>query len=80
MTSESILGGRGGSYMPNFIYFTRLPIYCKRNFLSQDVIHVPGGIAYAYYGCAPEHIEREVLSRLDDRLAGVVKEFMSRFF
>jgi len=29
--------------------------------------------------CVPGHIEREVLARLDDRLAGVVSEFMLQF-
>ena len=29
--------------------------------------------------CVPGHIEREVMARLDDRLAGVVKEFVGRF-
>ena len=46
---------------------------------SDTIACITGGIAQAFYGGVPEHIEREVMARLDDRLAGVVNEFARRF-
>lgn len=46
---------------------------------SDTIACITGGIGHAYYGGVPQHIEREVMTRLDDRLAGVVSEFAGRF-
>lgn len=46
---------------------------------SDTIACITGGIAHAFYGGVPEHIERGVMARLDDGLAGVVDEFMRRF-
>ena len=46
---------------------------------SDTIACITGGIAHAFYGGVPEHIEQEVMARLDDRLAGVVNEFARRF-
>jgi ADP-ribosylglycohydrolase len=40
---------------------------------------IAGGIAQAYYGGVPQGIRTEVLTRLDDRLRGVLEEFEGRF-
>jgi ADP-ribosylglycohydrolase len=40
---------------------------------------IAGSIAEAYYGGVPARIAEAVLSRLDDRLRSVVREFRSRF-
>lgn len=40
---------------------------------------IAGGIAEAFYGGVPEEIRRQTLSKLDDRLKGVVEQFIERF-
>ncbi len=40
---------------------------------------IAGAIAEAHYGGVPAHIAEPVLSKLDDRLRGVVDEFRGRF-
>ena len=46
---------------------------------SDTLACINGGIAQAFYGGVPGHIEDEVLARLDDRLSMVAIEFMDRF-
>jgi ADP-ribosylglycohydrolase len=40
---------------------------------------ITGGIAEAFYGNVPEHIERRVLKILDDPLRSVTLQFMQRY-
>jgi ADP-ribosylglycohydrolase len=40
---------------------------------------IAGGIAEAYYGGVPEAIRAQALTRLDDRLRGVIEEFSARY-
>jgi ADP-ribosylglycohydrolase len=40
---------------------------------------IAGGIAEAFYGGVPEEIGSQVLAALDERLRGVVEEFMEHF-
>ena len=40
---------------------------------------IAGGIAEAFYGGVPEEIRTPVLSLLDDRLRGVLDEFIERY-
>jgi ADP-ribosylglycohydrolase len=40
---------------------------------------ITGGIADAFYGGLPPAIRAETLSRLDDRLRGVVEAFEAKF-
>jgi ADP-ribosylglycohydrolase len=40
---------------------------------------IAGGIAEAYYGGIPDEIRTQTLSILDDRLRGVVEEFIDRY-
>lgn len=46
---------------------------------SDTIACITGGIAHAFYGSVPDPIEREVMARLDGRLAEVVTGFMRRF-
>lgn len=46
---------------------------------SDTLACINGGIAQAFYGGVPGHIEDKVLARLDERLSMVVIEFMDRF-
>ena len=39
---------------------------------------IAGSIAEAYYGGVPEHIRKETLSRLDERLLGIFDAFQTR--
>ena len=40
---------------------------------------IAGAIAEAFYGGVPDHIRTPVMEKLDDRLEGVVNEFMDRY-
>lgn len=47
---------------------------------SDTIACIAGGIAEAFYGGVPDHIEKEVLSRLDGRLLQIVADFRKKFF
>jgi ADP-ribosylglycohydrolase len=40
---------------------------------------IAGAIAEAFYGGVPDHIRRPVLERLDDRIEGVLDEFVEKY-
>jgi ADP-ribosylglycohydrolase len=40
---------------------------------------ITGGIAQAFYGCVPKHIEDAVYAILDDHLRSVTIAFMQRY-
>lgn len=47
---------------------------------SDTIACIAGGIAEAFYGGVPDHIKKEVLSRLDGRLLQIVADFRKKFF
>ena len=46
---------------------------------SDTIACITGGIAQAFYGRVPEHIEKEAKKRLDSPLLRIVDEFNTRF-
>jgi ADP-ribosylglycohydrolase len=46
---------------------------------SDTIACITGGIAHAYYGGVPPEIRAQALTRLDDRLRGVLEEFEASF-
>jgi ADP-ribosylglycohydrolase len=46
---------------------------------SDTLACITGGVSEAFYGGVPKEIEREALSRLDDRLRDVTTRFRARF-
>jgi ADP-ribosylglycohydrolase len=46
---------------------------------SDTLACINGSIAEAFYGGVPEHIKKEVISRLDDHLLKVIREFNSKY-
>lgn len=46
---------------------------------SDTIACIAGGIAQAYYGKIPRNIKEKVLDFLDDRLKGVVLEFIAKY-
>jgi ADP-ribosylglycohydrolase len=46
---------------------------------SDTIAYIAGGIARAFYKKIPRAVERNVLAILDDRLRGIVHEFMAKY-
>src|SRR5207248_9542558 len=46
---------------------------------SDTLACITGGIAHAFYGSVPAEIQEQVWIRLDNHLAGVMREFCAKF-
>lgn len=46
---------------------------------SDTMACIAGGIAQAFYGKVPEMIEKQVFTRLDERLGNITKQFMMQY-
>jgi ADP-ribosylglycohydrolase len=46
---------------------------------SDTLACIAGGIAQAFYGGVPEHIQQRVYTILDNRLAGITRSFIERY-